>query len=291
MTGSAREEGSSRGPSRGPNQGSARRLAGKVAVVTGGSGGLGRGLCQALGNAGAKVAVLGRSMATTTPVAEAMQADGAEAIPVACDVLDRAALDAAVTRVHDALGPVDILVNGAGGNHPDATAGLGHSFFELDPDAVRHVFDLNFLGTFLACQAFGVDMVERGSGCIVNISSMASERPMTRVVSYAAAKAAINNFTKWLAVHMAQTYGPGIRVNAIAPGFFLTDQNRFLMLEQDAVTLTARGSAVVGHTPMGRLGDASDLGSTLLWLVDPDSTFVTGTVIAVDGGFSAFAGV
>lgn len=267
------------------------RLADKVAVVTGGSGGLGQSMCRALGRAGASVAVVSRSLDSAGPIAETLTGEGITALAVACDVLDRSALAAALEQVHDALGPVDILVNGAGGNHPDATAGLGHSFFELDPDAVRHVFDLNFLGTFQACQVFAADMVERGSGCIVNISSMAADRPMTRVVSYAAAKAAINNFTKWLAVHMAQTYGPGIRVNAIAPGFFLTDQNRFLMLEQDAKTLTPRGSTVVGHTPAGRLGDASDLDSALLWLTDPASAFVTGTIIAVDGGFSAFSGV
>ncbi len=269
----------------------AGRLQGKVAVVTGGSGGLGRGMCHALAGAGARVAVLGRSLESAGPVAEALRASGADAVAIAADVLERDTLDTALEQVHEALGPIDILVNSAGGNHPDATAGLGHTFFELDPAAVRHVFDLNFVGTFQACQVFGRDMAERKAGCIINISSMAADRPLTRVVSYGASKAAINNFTKWLAVHMAQEYGPDIRVNAIAPGFFLTDQNRFLMLEQDATTLTPRASTVVDHTPMARLGDAADLESTLLWLTDPASAFVSGTIVAVDGGFSAFAGV
>jgi len=151
--------------------------------------------------------------------------------------------------------------------------------------------ELNLMGTLQACQAFGRDMTERGEGVIVNVSSMASERPLTRVVGYAAAKAAVNNFTRWLAVHLAQEYGAGIRVNALAPGFFLTQQNQYLMVDAESGELTPRGATVVAHTPMGRLGDARDLASTLLWLVDPGSTFVTGAVVPVDGGFSAFGGV
>ncbi len=268
-----------------------QKLQDKVAVVTGGSGGLGASMSATLAGAGARVAVLSRSLESAGPVATRIREAGGEALAVACDVTDVDALRSADERVTRELGPVDILVNGAGGNDPRATAGVDRSFFELEPDAIRHVFELNVLGTMLACQAFGRGMAERGSGVIVNISSMASERPLTRVVSYAAAKAAVNNFTRWLAVHMAQTYGPGIRVNALAPGFFLTQQNQYLMIDAESGELTERGSTVVGHTPMARLGKAADLASTLLWLVDPDSGFVTGAVVPVDGGFSAFGGV
>jgi NAD(P)-dependent dehydrogenase (short-subunit alcohol dehydrogenase family) len=268
-----------------------RRLEGKVAVVTGGSGGLGSAMSETLARAGARVAVLSRSLETAGPVAARLRGLGADAEPLACDVTDADALATAAQRVRDTLGPVDILVNAAGGNHPRATTGAERSFFELEPDALRYLLDLNFVGALQACQAFGRDMTERGEGSIVTISSMASERPLTRVVGYAAAKAALNNFTRWLAVHLAQEYGPGIRVNALAPGFFLTEQNQYLMVEADTGELTPRGKSVVGHTPMGRLGSAQDLASTLLWLVDPATAFVTGAVIPVDGGFSAFSGV
>ncbi len=267
------------------------RLDDKVAVVTGGSGGLGASMCEALAGAGARVAVVSRSLGTAGPVAERLRDLGADALPIACDVRDPEALARAAKSVRTDLGPVDILVNGAGGNDPRATTGVQRGFFELEPEALRYVLELNFLGTLQACQAFGRDMAERGEGCIVNISSMASERPLTRVVGYAAAKAALNNLTRWLAVHLAQEYGPGIRVNALAPGFFLTEQNQYLMVEADTGELTPRGKTVVAHTPMGRLGAASDLASTLLWLVDPASAFVTGAVVPVDGGFSAFGGV
>ena len=267
------------------------RLAGAVAVVTGGSGGLGASLAETLAEAGARVAVLSRHLETAQPVADRIRAGGGDARAVACDVTDAAALEWARQRVHELYGPVDILVNGAGGNDPGATTGDERSFFDLDPAALEHVIRLNLLGTVQSCQAFGRDMAERGSGVIINISSMAAERPLTRVVGYAAAKAAVNNFTRWLAVHLAQSYGPGIRVNALAPGFFLTEQNRYLMLEPTSGELTPRGASVVGHTPMGRLGAAADLASTLLWLADPASGFVTGAVVPVDGGFSAFSGV
>jgi len=274
-----------------PGNHGARRLQGKVAVVTGGSGGLGSALAETLAGAGARVAVLGRHVDTAEAVAARIRSAGDDARAVACDVLEVASLRQARARIHETFGPVDILVNGAGGNDPKATAGGGRSFFDLDPDALKRVVDLNLLGTLQACQIFGRDMTERGDGVIVNISSMASERPLTRVVGYAAAKAAVNNFTRWLAVHLAQEYSPAIRVNALAPGFFLTRQNQYLMVDAESGDLTARGATVVAHTPMGRLGDARDLASTLLWLVDPGSAFVTGAVVPVDGGFSAFGGV
>ena len=267
------------------------RLAGTVAVVTGGSGGLGSGFAETLAGAGAKVAGMGRHLESCERVAERIRQRGGDASAVACDVMDRATLERAAQAVHEHYGPIDILVNGAGGNDPQATTGEHRSFFDLDPDALRRVVDLNLVGTLQACQVFGRDMADRGEGTIINISSMASERPLTRVVGYAAAKAAVNNFTRWLAVHMAQTYGPGIRVNALAPGFFLTQQNQYLMMDVESGALTPRGATVVGHTPMGRLGAARDLASTLLWLADPESGFVTGAIVPVDGGFSAFSGV
>ncbi len=267
------------------------RLAGAVAVVTGGSGGLGSGFAETLAGAGAKVAVMGRHLESCEPVAERIRQQGGDAIAVTCDVMDRASLERAANDVHERYGTIDVLVNGAGGNDPQATTGEQRSFFELDADALRRVVDLNLIGTLQACQVFGRDMADRGEGVIVNISSMASERPLTRVVGYAAAKAAVNNFTRWLAVHFAQNYGPGIRVNALAPGFFLTQQNQYLMMDVESGELTPRGATVVGHTPMARLGTAQDLASTLLWLADPGSAFVTGAVVPVDGGFSAFSGV
>jgi len=268
-----------------------RRLEGRVAVVTGGSGGLGSALAETLAGAGARVVVMGRHLDTAEAVAVRIRERGDEAQAVPCDVMDPTSLASARERVHELYGPVDILVNGAGGNDPQATASGERSFFDLDPAALKRVVELNLMGTLQACQAFGRDMTERGEGVIVNVSSMASERPLTRVVGYAAAKAAVNNFTRWLAVHLAQEYGAGIRVNALAPGFFLTQQNQYLMVDAESGELTPRGATVVAHTPMGRLGDARDLASTLLWLVDPGSTFVTGAVVPVDGGFSAFGGV
>jgi NAD(P)-dependent dehydrogenase (short-subunit alcohol dehydrogenase family) len=272
-------------------EGSRDRLQGLVAVVTGGSGGLGSLLCDTLAGAGARVAVAGRRLDAAEPVAARIRERGGDARAVSCDVTETSSLRAARERVHELFGPVDILVNGAGGNHPHATTSEERSFFDLDMGALRGVIDLNLLGTMQACQVFGQDMAERSRGVIINVSSMAAERPLTRVVGYAAAKAAVNNFTRWLAVHLAQTYGPGIRVNALAPGFFLTHQNQYLMVDAESGALTPRGATIVDHTPMGRLGAAQDLAGTLLWLADPDNGFVTGAVVPVDGGFSAFSGV
>jgi NAD(P)-dependent dehydrogenase (short-subunit alcohol dehydrogenase family) len=186
---------------------------------------------------------------------------------------------------------VDILINGAGGNHPSATTKPDLPFFDLPLDALRHVGDLNLLGTILPCQVFGRGMAERGEGIILNISSMSALRPLTRIPAYSAAKAAVSNFTQWLAVHMAQNYSPKIRVNAIAPGFFLTEQNRFLLTDKDTGELTPRGQSILSHTPMNRFGDPEDLLGATMWLISPASAFVTGVVLPVDGGFSAFSGV
>ena len=266
-------------------------LQGQTALVTGGSGQLGKALAQALAQAGAQVAVLGRQLEPCQQVAEAIQSAGGQALAVACDVLDRAALEAAAATIASTFGPVALLINGAGGNQPQATTTAERTFFELDLQAVDQVMAGNFSGAVQCCQVFGRAMAERGQGCIVNIASMSSLRPMTRVPAYSAAKAALANFTQWLAVSMAKEYSPRIRVNALAPGFFLTDQNRYLLLDAQTGEPTPRTQSILAHTPMGRLGTPGDLPGTLLWLVSPAAAFVTGIVVPVDGGFSAFGGV
>jgi len=224
-------------------------------------------------------------------VADDIVNEGGEAIAVQCDVLDRASLEAARDAVLARFGRLDILINGAGGNKKQATTSPDLPFFDLPADAVRWVFELNLLGTLLPSQVFGRLMAEQGEGCILNISSMNAFRPLTRIPAYSAAKAAVSNFTQWLAVHMAQEYAPNIRVNALAPGFFLTAQNRFLLIDEATGKLTPRGRTIIEHTPLGRFGDPKDLLGTLLWLLSPASAFVTGIVVPVDGGFSAFSGV
>jgi NAD(P)-dependent dehydrogenase (short-subunit alcohol dehydrogenase family) len=189
------------------------------------------------------------------------------------------------------LGKLDCLINAAGGNKPAATTSAELKFFDLPADALRWVFELNVMGTILPSQAFGKVMAEQGYGTILNISSMNAFRPLTRIPAYSAAKAAVSNFTQWLAVHMAQEYSPKIRVNAIAPGFFLTDQNRFLLTDKETGEWTARGKTILAHTPMARMGESRDLFGGVLWLLSPASEFVTGVVIPIDGGFSAFSGV
>ena len=277
-------------------------LSGKVAMVTGGGGILCGSMAKALAESGAAVAVADLRKEAADAVANEIIAAGGKAIGVACPVLERASLDQANLEVEAKLGPIDILVNGAGGNHPkgtttkeylfpedlaDATEGLT-TFYDLDPDGVQFVFNLNFLGTLLPTQAFTKHMAKSGSGTVINISSMNAFTPLTKIPAYSGAKAAVSNFTQWLAVHMSKV---GIRVNAIAPGFFLTDQNRALLTKEDG-SLTPRGNTIIGQTPMGKFGAAEDLVGALLWLVSEEAAgFVTGTVIPVDGGFSAFSGV
>lgn len=263
---------------------------GRTAVITGGSGQLGRAMAVALAQAGAQVAVLGRHIQTAQAVATTIQVAGGTALGIACDVRDRSALEQSRIEVRSAFGPVDILINAAGGNSPAASTSAEQTFFDLDTEAVNQVFGLNVTGTLQSSQVFARDMVECGQGSIVNVASMSALRPLTQVPAYGAAKAAVANFTQWLAVHLAQEYTPHIRVNALAPGFFLTEQNRYLLLDAKG-QMTPRGQAIVGHTPAGRLGVPEDLLGTLLWLVSPASAFVTGAVIPVDGGFSAFSGV
>lgn len=265
-------------------------LTGRVALVTGGTGVLGGALARGLARAGAKVAVLGRREEVADRVADAIGGEGGEALAVAGNVLERASLEAARRRVLRAWGRLDILVNVAGGNRVEATAFGDRTFFDLPQEALNGILELNLTGTILASQIFGEAMKEAKEGVIINVSSMAAQRPLTRVVGYSAAKAAVDNFTKWLAVELAQNYGPGLRVNAVAPGFFVGDQNRALLLNEDG-TLTARGEQIVAHTPMGRFGEPDDLVGTVVWLASDAARFVTGVVVPVDGGFSAFSGV
>lgn len=267
------------------------RLDGQVAVVTGGSGVLGRVMAHGLGAAGARVAVLGRRSAVCEAVAREITAAGGVALGLACDVRDRASIVAAHERIASDLGPGTILVNAAGGNAAEATTTPEQTFFDLDEQALDGVLRLNLGGTFTCCQIFGRSMAERGSGTILNIASMNALRPLTRIPAYSAAKAGVVNFTQWLAAHMAQEYSPHIRVNALAPGFFLTEQNRFLLTDPVTGAQTPRGAAILAHTPMGRFGAPEDLVGPLLWLVSPAAAFVTGIVVPVDGGFSAYSGV
>ena len=264
---------------------------GLTAVITGGSGVLGSVMALALAKAGVRVAILSLHAASSAKVVEAIQAENGEAIGIACDVVQRTDLELACTEVLKTFGPIDILINAAGGNSPQATTSVERSFFDLDLQGVDSVFGLNFMGTFLSCQVFGRGMAERGQGCIVNVASMNALRPLTRIPAYSAAKAAVTNFTQWLAVHMAREYRSQIRVNAIAPGFILTEQNRFLLTDAQSGELTERGQSIIAHTPAGRFGTPEDLIGTLLWLVSPASAFVTGVVVPIDGGFSAYSGV
>ena len=266
-------------------------FSGKTVAITGGSGVLGGEIVCALVGCGATVASLDVNIDASKALVERMGARGKQISLFKCDVLDRENIFRTAQEVVSKLGKLDCLINGAGGNKAQATTSAELKFFDLPPDAIRWVFDLNVLGTILPSQAFGKVMAEQGYGNILNISSMNAFRPLTRIPAYSAAKAAVSNFTQWLAVHMAQEYSPKIRVNAIAPGFFLTNQNRFLLTDKETGEWTARGKTIVGHTPMARLGEPKDLLGGVLWLLSPASDFVTGVVIPIDGGFSAFSGV
>ena len=276
-------------------------LSGKTAVVTGGGGVLCGAMAEALAECDANVAVLSRKLENAVTVADRIIAAGGSARPYACDVTDRDSIVSANAAIEAEYGPCDILINGAGGNAPSGTASVEvmqpehlqpadgvRTFYELEPEGIDFVFDVNFKGTVEATQVFTRGMAERQSGCVVNISSMSAFTPLTKVGAYSAAKGAVNNFTQWLAVHLAEM---NIRVNAIAPGFFLTRQNEALLTNPDG-TYSPRGNTIVAQTPMKRMGRADELIGCLLWLVsDEAASFVTGTVIAVDGGFNAFGGV
>jgi NAD(P)-dependent dehydrogenase (short-subunit alcohol dehydrogenase family) len=265
---------------------------GRTAVVTGGTGVLGAEMARALAACNASVVLLTRNPARAEQVLASFPAGGqGRHLALAADVLDRPALEGACRRVLAERGQVDILVNGAGGNDPRATTAPDARFFDIPLGAWQAVTNLNLLGTILPSQVFARPMADRQEGVILNVSSASASRPLTRVAAYSASKAAISNFTQWLAVHLAQEHSPRIRVNAIMPGFFLTEQNRFLLTDAATGELTARGRRILDHTPMGRFGAPEDLTGAMLWLLSPAARFVTGIVVPVDGGFSAYAGV
>lgn len=266
-------------------------LTGKTAVITGGAGVLGSTMSKGLAAAGVKVAILDIFLEPAQKLAAEIHENGGEAIAVQCDVLSKESIETAAQQVVAAFGTIDILINGAGGNKKQATTGTDLSFFDLPDEALKWVFDLNIIGTILPSQVFGKLMVAQGFGNILNISSMNAFQPLTRIPAYSAAKAGVSNFTQWLAVHMAQEYSPAIRVNAIAPGFFLTNQNRFLLTDEHTGELTPRGELIIQHTPMGKFGDPEDLMGALIWLLSDASSFITGIIVPIDGGFSAFSGV
>ena len=266
-------------------------VSGKCVAITGGAGVLCGAMAKALAARGAKVAVLDFNFEGAAAVCRGIASAGGTAVPVKCDVLKLNEVQAAFDETISKLGRVDVLINGAGGNRKEATCIPPTTFFDLPADAIRWVFDLNCMGTILPSQVFGRYMAKRGEGNIINISSMNALRPLTNIAAYSAAKAAVSNFTQWLAVYMAQRHSAKIRVNAIAPGFFLTEQNRFLLTDAKSGQLTPRGKTIVDHTPMGRFGEGDDLIGTLIWLASDASRFVTGIVVPVDGGFSAYGGV
>lgn len=268
-------------------------VAGLNVLVTGGAGVLCSELASALVNRGANVAILDRNLEMANAVVERMprHAQAGRAVAVHCDVLQADLVKQAVAEATEKLGGIDGLINGAGGNKPDASTNPERSFFDLSPEALRWVFELNLIGTILPSQAAGKYMAQQKHGVILNITSMNAFRPLTRIPAYSAAKAGVSNFTQWLATHMAQEYSPAIRVNAIAPGFFLTEQNRFLMTEKETGELTRRGRQVLDHTPMARFGTPQDLVGTMFWLMSSASAFVTGIIVPIDGGFSAYSGV
>jgi len=277
-------------------------LNGQVAVVTGGGGVLCGCMAKALAECGAAVAVADLKEEAAQKVVDEIVAAGGKAMAVGCNALDKESLEAANTKVEAELGPVSILINGAGGNHPKGTTAMEYlnpddllnenrdfiTFYDLDPKGIEFVFNLNFLGTLLPSQAFTKNMAKSGSGIIINISSMNAFCPLTKIPAYSAAKAAVSNLTQWMAVHMAKA---GIRVNAIAPGFFLTAQNKALLMNSDG-SMTPRSEKILNNTPMGEFGKPEDLIGVMLWLVSTEAAgFVTGVVVPVDGGFSAYSGV
>ena len=275
-------------------------LAGKVALVTGGAGVICSSMAKALAAHGAKTVILDLNSEAARGVAAEIEKEyGVPSLGVAASVLDKSSLGDARKQVHSKFGPIDILVNGAGGNSPMATTKLekmegsedenpADTFFGLQIEGFDKVFDLNFKGTLIPTMVFGPDMTAKKSGSVVNVSSMNSYRPLTKIAAYSAAKAAVNNFTQWLAVHFSLT---GVRGNAIAPGFLLTNQNRFLLIDEQTGELTSRGKKIINGTPMERYCVPEELNGTLLYLVSDLSLFITGVVIPVDGGFSAYSGV
>lgn len=265
-------------------------LKGKTAIITGGTGVLGASMAEGLAKAGANVVILGRRQNVAQQVASHLTSFGVKTLAVQADVLDETQLKAALEQVVNTFGKVDILVNAAGGNMPKAVMAPTTDWADLDMNAYSEVINLNLQGTVLPSKIFGAEMAKHKSGVIINIASVASALPLTQVAAYSQAKAAIKSFTQWLAVEMASKYGEGIRVNAIAPGFFLAEQNKKLLLNTDG-SYTTRGNKAIVKTPFGRFGNPEELNGTLIWLCSNASTFVTGAVVPVDGGFTAFGGV
>ena len=266
---------------------------GKTIVITGGAGVLCSQMTRRLYECGANVAILDFNDEKAKALANEMAAGQTDhrAKAIRCNVLDVESVQNAMGAVIDAFGRIDGLINGAGGNKSDASTGAGRTFFDLPQDAIQWVFDLNLIGTIIPSQIAGRYMATQKEGVILNISSMNAFRPLTRIPAYSAAKAGVSNFTQWLAVYLAQEFSPEIRVNAIAPGFFLTEQNRFLLTDQETGERSERGQKIIDHTPMGRFGVPEDLIGTTLWLLSPASGFVTGVIVPIDGGFSAYSGV
>jgi NAD(P)-dependent dehydrogenase (short-subunit alcohol dehydrogenase family) len=275
-------------------------LSGKVCVITGGGGVIGSAMVKAMASVGVKVAIADLNKETAERVAAEISKEyNAEVIGVEANVLDKESLIKAKQIINEKLGDIDMLINGAGGNHPTATTkveqmdenSLDHledTFYGLEMDGFDKVFALNFKGTLLPSMVFTTDMLKNKKGVVLNVSSMNSYKPLTKIPAYSAAKASINNFTEWLSVHLAKV---GIRVNAIAPGFFITDQNRFLVLDKETGGFSPRGQKIVNNTPMGKFGEPEDLQGATLFLLSDVSSFITGIVVPVDGGYSAFGGV
>ena len=266
-------------------------LTGKTAVITGGGGVLCSELSLQLAAAGVKVAVLDLFAEKAQKVVDEISAMGGTGIAVECNVLKKESIEQAAAVVVKEFGKVDILVNGAGGNKKEATTSDELSFFDLPPEAIQFVFNLNFIGTLLTTQVFGKLMAQQGFGNIINFSSMNSFRPLTKIVGYSAAKASVNNFTQWMAVYFNQNYSKDIRVNAIAPGFLLTEQNYFLMVDEATGGPTKRGQSVLNHTPMNRYGKPEELAGAVIFLASDAASFVNGIVLPIDGGFAAYSGV
>jgi NAD(P)-dependent dehydrogenase (short-subunit alcohol dehydrogenase family) len=267
------------------------RFAGRVAVITGGTGLLLSPAVEILGELGANLVILSTRLAKAKRRCAELQEKGIKAIPFEADVTDKQRLEEVADEVLKHSGRIDILINGAGGNLPHATVSANQTFFDLTPNGWQDALDLNLTGAFYCCQSFGKNMADRGDGVILNVASMASIRPLTRIAGYSAAKSALANFTQWLAVYLAQNFSPNIRVNAIAPGFLLTEQNRSLLTEDGEEQLSARGQTIISQTPMGRFGEPEEMTGAVLWLLSDAARFVTGVVLPVDGGFSAFSGV
>jgi len=266
-------------------------IEGKVVVITGGGGVLCGTMARGLAKAGAKVAILDIMLEAAEKVAAEITAEGGEAKAFYADVLSKDVLQETAAQVLGHFGTVDVLINGAGGNKKQATTAPDLSFFDLPQDAFQQVFNLNFIGTLLPTQVFGKILADKDEGVILNIASVNAFSPLTKIPAYSAAKAAIKNFTEWLAVHISQNYSQKIRVNAIAPGFYLTAQNRFLLLDEATGEMTPRGKTIIDHTPMARYGDPEELMATVIRLLSPGGGFVHGVTVAVDGGFVAFSGV